>query len=1054
MTRNVLSSSRPALALVLLAALQAHAAPAPTPDHAAAAKVALTHADYIQWRTIATTAITADGRHVAYALANPDADGALIVRRLEDGHEWRIERGMNPVFSADGQFLAFTQAVPKEEADKARRDKKKPEEAPKPGAGWLRLSDGHLELMPRVKRWAFAEQGGRHLAVLLEAALPALPAKAGKAASAKDDTWPVADDRASSEEISAADQSAPPEAGAFGASTGERAKKEPGTELLLIDPANGQRLTFRDVASFQWARKGQGLAFAVSVKEPAKEAGKEGGKLVTAAADAPPQAGTEPATEGVYWWPAGSQDKLTLLQGPGHYKQLAVSDDGRRVAFVTNRDGVAEAAAAAKAKPGQDKAGAEAPRTEPASVFKVMGWQQGEAQAKVLLAAGQASLAAGHGPSEHAALRFSKDGERLFLGTAPLPVAEPKNQPEPLKVDLWHHKDPELQPMQKVKAEREKLRSFRGVLHWADGRFVQLASTTLPEVMVNENAAFAVGYDETPYRPLQSWDSLYRDVYAIDLQTGQARLLAKKQRGYPRLSPKGRYITAFQPDTRQWTAWESATGKAINLTGAIKGRHFENVDRDVVEPSGPYGQVGWLADDRAVVLQEQYDLFSVEPATGRVVNLTQDAGKRAATELRYQALAQDDQDDGSLPQGPWLLLGKRDKDLSSAIFRLTLAGGQGTQPQLLKEGAKLYGGFLKAKRADTLLYTQQSFEEFPDLWQSDLSLAQAKRISHVNPQQARFRWGTQELVTFKTADGQTQRAVLTKPEDFDPKKKYPLMVYIYEKMTDNLHRHAVPAPGQNINPTRYVSNGYLVLRPDISYTIGHPGQSALKTVVPAVKQLIRQGIVDGQRVGIQGHSWGAYQVNYLITQTTLFRAAEAGASMANMVSGYGGIRWGTGMSRAFQYEQQQSRMKFTPWERPDLYVENSPIFHIHKVKTPYLTVHNDEDDAVPYYQAIEFVTALRRLGKEAYWFNYNGEKHGLRDRDAIRHFTVHMTEFFDHHLKDAPRPEWMDKPVPYLERGKRDVNVQFKLPGGGPRAATPASAAPAAAPASSATGTR
>jgi hypothetical protein len=81
---------------------------------------------------------------------------------------------------------------------------------------------------------------------------------------------------------------------------------------------------------------------------------------------------------------------------------------------------------------------------------------------------------------------------------------------------------------------------------------------------------------------------------------------------------------------------------------------------------------------------------------------------------------------------------------------------------------------------------------------------------------------------------------------------------------------------------------------------------------------------------------------------------------------------------------------------------------------------------VPWYQAIEFFTALRQLGKEAYWFNYNGAKHGLRDREQMKHYTVHMAEFFDHYLKGAPRPEWMDKPVPYLERGKRDVMPLFK----------------------------
>jgi dipeptidyl aminopeptidase/acylaminoacyl peptidase len=237
-----------------------------------------------------------------------------------------------------------------------------------------------------------------------------------------------------------------------------------------------------------------------------------------------------------------------------------------------------------------------------------------------------------------------------------------------------------------------------------------------------------------------------------------------------------------------------------------------------------------------------------------------------------------------------------------------------------------------------------------------------------------------------------------------------------------------PAPGTSINVTRYVSNGYIVLMPDIVYAPGFPGESALKCVVPAVQRVLGMGFVDPGRIGIQGHSWGGYQISYIITRTNLFRAVEAGASVANTVSAYGGVRWGTGMSRAFQYETGTGRMGGPPWERTRQFIENSPIFWVDKVTSAYLTIHNDEDDAVPWYQGIEFFSALRRLGKEAYLFNYNGERHGLRDRENQKHWTVHMAEFFDYHLKGALRPEWMDRGVPYLERGKRDLSAVLQKP--------------------------
>jgi dipeptidyl aminopeptidase/acylaminoacyl peptidase len=274
---------------------------------------------------------------------------------------------------------------------------------------------------------------------------------------------------------------------------------------------------------------------------------------------------------------------------------------------------------------------------------------------------------------------------------------------------------------------------------------------------------------------------------------------------------------------------------------------------------------------------------------------------------------------------------------------------------------------------------------------------------------------------YRTSEGKELPAILTVPENFDPNKKYPLLVYIYEKLSNGVHRYVRPGPGTSINISRYVSNGYIVLQPDIEYREGYPGESALACVVPAVQEVLRRGFVDEKRIGLQGHSWGAYQTSYLITRTNLFRAVEAGASVANMFSAYGGIRYESGMSRQFQYEKTQSRIGATPWQKPLAYLENSPIFWADKVQTPYLTLHNDNDGAVPWTQGIEFFMALKRLGKEAYLFNYNGEGHGLTNRENQKHWTVHMAEFFDHYLLGAPRPEWMDRGVPYAERGVRDL---------------------------------
>lgn len=1041
MSHRFLLSSVPALTLALLPLAPltaatppqatkpvATAAAASIAQPAAAALPPITHDVYATWRSIQHTQLSRDGQWIAYALVAQEADGELVVRHVADGREYRAPRGTSPQFSADGRFVAFAVQPTRAELDKAKKDKKKPEDGPKAGAAWMDLATGQVETVERVKRFAWGKDGGQHLAMLLEA-----PIKKGGAADAAKDG------------------------------------KAPGTELVLIDAATKQRNTYKDAAEFEWNRQGTLLAYTLSVKEapPKKDAAKpaaapaSGASEVNASsapvapiADAKP-ASDETAREGVYVLdPATPTQARAVMSGGGAYKQLAFDDAGRQLAFVSNRDHVAKtklekAEKAQKADKSdktetsertgsdeKDEKDAKGAKPDP-TPFKLFLWRAGQERASVLVGAETAGMPAGWMPSEHAALDFSKDGRRLFLGTAELPAPEPKDAPEPMKVDLWHWKDPELQSAQKANAKKERERSYRAVVHLGTdvdaARFVQLATKELPTVQVNENATVALGLSELPYRQLMSWEGVYMDAYAVDLGTGAATPLARKLRHAPTLSPTGRYVLGFDAPAARWMAWRTDTGAATDLTGRIKSR-FDNDDRDVPDLPAPYGSAGWTADDDSVVLYDKFDLWAVQPASGQARLVTQGWGRQRQVQLRVVPLDPEDADKRPLPADVLTLTGSHEVTRASGYYRVDAIGGA---PTPLIQDDKMIGGLIKAKDADRIVFTQQTFTEFPDLWTTTLAFQAPTRVSDANPQQARYAWGTQELIEYTAADGKKLRALLAKPAGFDPKKQYPLMVYIYEKMTDNRYRYVPPAPSQNINVTRYVSNGYLVLRPDIVYTTGHPGKSAMNTVLPAIRQQIAKGYVDPKRVGIQGHSWGAYQINYLITRTDLFRAAEAGASMANMVSGYGGIRWGAGISRAFQYEHGQSRIGATPWERPDLYLENSPIFRVDKVTTPYLTIHNDDDDAVPWYQGIEFFTALRRLGKEAYWFNYNGEKHGLRDRDNTKHYTVHMAEFFDHYLLGRPRPEWMDRPVPYLERGKRDVMGQFK-----PAVPTVASGAP------------
>lgn len=1000
----------------ILAALLAVWAVALAADQAGGQKKPITHDVYDSWRSIQGTRLSHDGTWVVYALVAQEGDGELVARNLKTNAEFRQPRGRDAVVTTDGRFVVYAIAPPRADVDKAKKDKKKPDEMPKAGLGILDLTTGKATTVERVKNFKLPEESARFVAYLLEAP--------EKKAEAKEDK--KEEPKAAAEEKKET------------AKKKKDKKKEPGTELVIRDLAGGTDTKVAEVVDYAWSKNGDWLAYAVSSKKPEND-----GAFARKMADGSVKA---------------------LMTGLGNYKQLAFDEAGGQLAFVSDRDDY-------KAD---------------TSPYRLYHWAPTAEKALEMAAPATAGMPQGWSVSENGRLEFSKDGARLFFGTAPAPKAEPEDAPDPVKVDLWNWKDPELQPMQKVRADEEKKRNYRAVVTLKDKKLVQLASPDMPDVRLNEDGSKALGQSNVPYRQLVSWDGEYADFYTVNLADATRKKIVEKAHFGATASPSGNYVLYFDHKDANWYVVRVSDGKVTKLTDKSMGVRFDDETSNTPEPPRPWGVAGWTEGERSVLVYDRYDIWELRPDGTSPRTITNGVGRKQKLVFRYQRTEPEEGGGGpAAARGrraaaddqvikidkPLLLATTDDTTKASGYYKVTVpaipapavesktkktgakapatgrAGSPsrpsqaGGTPALHGEGAvqsvsdpvkvlmldKLVGAFQKAKDADTVVFTQQRFEEFPNVWVTDMAFASPRKITDANPQQARYIWGRSELVDYVNADGVPLRAILTKPENFDPSKKYPMMVYIYEELTDGLHRFVPPAPGTSINVTRFVSNGYIVLQPDIVYEhAGYPGQAALKCVIPAVQRILSMGYVDPKRVGIQGHSWGGYQITYLITQTDMFRAVEAGASVSDMVSAYGGIRWGTGMSRAFQYEKTQSRIGAPPWERPLAFIESSPIFWVEKVNTPYLTIHNDDDDAVPWYQGIEFFSAMRRLGKEAYMFVYNGEKHGLRERDNQKHWTVHLCEFFDHYMKDAPRPEWMDKGVPYLEKGKRDVTPMFK----------------------------
>jgi len=475
-------------------------------------------------------------------------------------------------------------------------------------------------------------------------------------------------------------------------------------------------------------------------------------------------------------------------------------------------------------------------------------------------------------------------------------------------------------------------------------------------------------------------------------------------------SPGGRYLIWFGADYHWWTL-DVATGARRDLTGNLPVA-FHRDDDDHPEPDNAHGSAGWTDGDGGVLLYDEFDLWKVSPTTGEAVCVTDGYGRANRLRLRIQSLPRTD--DSEYAPRELVLSATQVDSMAEGFFSDSLDRVQ--KPTRLYMADKNLGELARPKHSQRFFLSQGTFAEFPDLWTANADFSGLKKLTDANPQQHDYRWGKAELVHWVDGDGGQRKGVLIKPDGFDAKKKYPMMVSFYERMTQGLHNYSTPSAGTSPNASYYVSNGYLWFMPDVYYEIGYPGLSCVKCVVSGVQHLIAQGFVDEKGIGACGHSWGGYQTAFLVTRTNIFTAVESGAPVANMISAYGGIRYESGMSRQFQYEQTQSRIGGTPWEYPLRYWENSPIFFADKVQTPVLILANDQDGAVPWTQGIEFFTALRRLGKEVYLFNYNGEGHGLRNKQNMRDWARRMSEYFAHHLKKEPAPKWMTDGVPFYER--------------------------------------
>jgi len=573
---------------------------------------------------------------------------------------------------------------------------------------------------------------------------------------------------------------------------------------------------------------------------------------------------------------------------------------------------------------------------------------------------------------------------------------------------IWHWLDNRLQSMQQVQERRDKNFSFLSYYDINNKKFIRLADEQVREVTPAPKHNWAVGFDREKYE-LDSnlYGRRYQDVYVINIKTGKRELALEKCRWFFSPSPDGTHFLYYKDG--DFYTYEMPTGKTYNITEDVPASFINTEDdHNVVDP--PIYPVGWEKEGKSVLLYDNWDVWNIPVHGGEGINLTK-TGK--TDQIRFlRRIRLDPEEKGIDLEKPLYLsaYGEWTKKGGIAVVEKDNPGAQ----MLLWDDASF--SISKAKNADVYFYTRQTYKDYPDYYVSDHTLKDGQKITNANPQQDEYLWSSGSmLVDYTSTNGDRLQAALFLPANYKKGKSYPTIVYIYEKLSQRMNTYFPPS-ARGFNKSVYTSRGYAVLMPDIVYEINDPGISAVNCVIPAIKAAADTGVVDIERVGIHGHSWGGYQTAFLITQTGLFKAAVAGAPLTNMISMYSSIYWNSGSANQPIFESSQGRFKGNYLENLDAYARNSPVYHAKKVTTPLIILHNDKDGAVDWNQGIEYFNTLRQLKKPVVMLEYVGENHGLRKPANLKDYTMRMREFFDHYLLGTAAPVWLEEGIPHLKQ--------------------------------------
>lgn len=808
----------------------------------------------------------------------------------------------------------------------------------------------------------------------------------------------------------------------------EKASKPVRSKLGLVDLRTGATVTVDDIASFAFSGDGRYLALRGYMPEGRKSKGldiivrelatgrhtslgnvadfrwQERGRLLAMIIDAEGRLGN------------GIQ-----LYDPATGSLRMLESDTASYTGLTWREGSADLAVM-KVRSSADHEG------DTHVVIAWRGLERAHAARTEFDPATRAGFPANTRIVDFRSLEWSKDGGTIFFGiqswerksdaekkaaadsaSADSARAKPATTDEEKPgVEIWHARDVDIIPEQKVRASMDRQRNYVIAWHQDGDRFVEVSNELTENVTITEGARVALATDQTPYELERMFGPNYSDLYVVDLATGERTRIRERVQFSYGLSPDGRYVL-YLLDDHYWV-YDVARATHTSITRDI-ATSFVNLDDDhTVEQKPPFGTGGWTMGDRSVLLYDKYDVWEVAPDGSKATRLTDGA----ADQVRHRVVRLDVEEprvDLSRPVYV-ALYGEKTKKYGYG----TMARGRPVDRMVFLD--KNVTRISKAKDADVFAYLVQGFDDSPDYFAGGPDLAAATQVSATNPFQTDYAWGRSQLLDFRNAHGKELQAALFYPANWEPGRKYPMIVYIYEITSNTVHGYTAPSERNAYNPTVWTQNGYFVLRPDIVYRDRNPGLSAVEALVPAVKAAAATGMIDESKVGLIGHSWGGYQTAFVPTQTDIFAAAVAGAPLTELYTMYLSVYWNTGGTDARIFEISQGRMEVPPWQDLESYLANSPVHHIQKLKTPMLVAFGDKDGAVDWHQGIVMYNAARREKKDLVMLVYEGENHGLAKKPNQIDYHRRVNEWFDHYLKGAPAAEWITEGVKYLDKDK------------------------------------